>query len=159
MVMCPCLFLCCSFFKVQKLSYVKRRYHFLLRIALVESQPESTRLLQFPRRLGQSELSQSYRRYQDTNEFGFVETPSFFMCFYFSSKLNRPKILMVKKSFDLSNLFEKHSVMTIAASFLKGLSFLCVFRGPAVNHSFYGNERQTLCAFTNMPEHKKGVSF
>ena len=98
--MCPCLFLCCSFFKVQKLSYVKRRYHFLLRIALVESQPESTRLLQFPRRLGQSELSQSYRRYQDTNEFGFVETPSFFMCFYFSSKLNRPKILMVKKSFE-----------------------------------------------------------
>ena len=49
-----------------------RIYHFLLRTALVESQPESTRFPQFPRRLGQSELSQSYRRYQDTNEFGFV---------------------------------------------------------------------------------------
>ena len=40
-----------------------RIYHFLLRITLVESQPESTRFPQVPRRLGQSELSQSYKRY------------------------------------------------------------------------------------------------
>ena len=46
-----------------------RIYHFLLRITLVESQPESTRFPQFPRRLGQSELSQSYKRCQDTIRF------------------------------------------------------------------------------------------
>ena len=57
---------------IYKACAVKREmriYHFLLRITLVESQPESTRFPQFPRRLGQSELSQSYKRCQDTIRF------------------------------------------------------------------------------------------
>ena len=62
--------------------------------------------------------------------------------FLFIIQAKSPENTHGKEAF--RNLFEKHSVMTIAASFFKGLPFFLRFRGPAVNYSFYGNERQRL---------------